>query len=79
MTIRCGIERLHDNFKVHGSILEHVNGITCMQKKCNEGIAMYLGGILMYINIHECILIVYRCILKDNKILKCFFNAFGCI
>jgi hypothetical protein len=39
---------LHDNFEVHGSILEYTNGIVCTPKVCNEGIAMYLEGVLMY-------------------------------
>jgi hypothetical protein len=26
-TKKCKIERLHDNFKVYGSILEYINGI----------------------------------------------------
>jgi hypothetical protein len=31
-----------------------------MQKVCNEGIAMYLEGILMYVKILECILMIHR-------------------
>jgi hypothetical protein len=27
MIERCGIEKLHNNFKVYGCILEHINGI----------------------------------------------------
>jgi hypothetical protein len=50
-----------------------------MPKVCNEGIAMYLKGVLIYIKIEEHILMVDRCILKDTKIFECLFNAFGCI
>jgi hypothetical protein len=50
-----------------------------MPKACNEGIAMYLEGILINVKILECILMVDKCILKDTKIFECFFNAFGCI
>jgi hypothetical protein len=45
------IEKLHDNFKVYGSILEYINGTVMYAKVCNEGIAMYLEGILMYVKI----------------------------
>jgi hypothetical protein len=69
------IKRLHDNFKVHGNVLEYTNGIVIYTK----GIMLYLEGILMYNKIQECILMVDRCILKDTKVFECFSNAFGCI
>jgi hypothetical protein len=42
--------------------------LKCMPKVYNEGIAMYLEGILMYIKIQECILMVGRYILKDTNV-----------
>jgi hypothetical protein len=40
---------------------------------------MYLEGILMYVKILECILLVDRCVLKNTKVFECFSNAFGCV
>jgi hypothetical protein len=45
-----------------------------MPEVFNEGIAMYLEGILMYVKILECIWMVDSRILKDTKVLECFFN-----
>jgi hypothetical protein len=50
-TKRCGIERLHDNSKYMEAYYNILMVLKCMPKVCNEGIAMYLEGILMYINI----------------------------
>jgi hypothetical protein len=47
---------LQDSFNAYESILEYSNGILTYIKVCNEGIAMYLEGILMYNKIQKCIL-----------------------
>jgi hypothetical protein len=43
-----------------------------MPKVSNEGIAMYLEAILMYIKYKNVFLVVDRCILKDTKVFECF-------
>jgi hypothetical protein len=50
-TKRCGIERLHDNFKIYRSLLEYIVGILTYAKVYNEGIATHLETILMHIKI----------------------------
>jgi hypothetical protein len=68
---------LQDNFNVYGSILEYDNDIVIYNKVCNEGIAMYLEGILMYIKIWECILMVNKCVLKTPMYLNVYLKAFN--